>query len=247
MCPYLFNTYANRENVFSLFRFWRQNGFLKNIPSSSSLCLTSLFHHSVALSRLFSSCLVTDHLCHGAIQSLWWPLGVNKSKWQNGNGDRHDFFLNWGTIHKSRLMYHRLTVWILRHGILWIRKCVWWSLVAVSLTHKRTQCLQSASVKVEQSACLMQLRTQLSSVVWQEEPKREAPRVLMKTRLGSHMVAEKQTWSRLEAKQAERGLPASFQLFLKDSSCYSPGASPVWIYWAQKETAALVFAKPNHY
>ncbi len=77
--------------------------------------------------------------------------------------------------------------------------------------------------------------TQLSSVVQQEKPNRGAPPVLIKTRLGSHMASEKQTWSRLEAKQQSKGLPASFQLLLKDSSCYRPGASSVWIYWAQKQ------------
>lgn len=48
------------------------------------------------------------------------------------------------------------------------------------------------------------------------------------------MASEKQTWCRLEAKQQiERGLSAPFQL--TDSSCYRPGASSVWIYWAQEE------------
>lgn len=37
------------------------------------------------------------------------------------------------------------------------------------------------------------------------------------------------------SQAAERGLPTSFQLLLKDSSCYRPGASLVWIYWAQKQ------------
>lgn len=43
--------------------------------------------------------------------------------------------------------------------------------VAVARTRKRAQCLQSAGVKVEQSASLMQLHsTLLSSVVRQEKP-----------------------------------------------------------------------------
>ncbi len=76
----------------------------------------------------------------------------------------------------------------------------WLQFLLHANTH--TQGLQSASVKVEQSASLMQLHsTQLSSVVRQEKPNRGAPRVLIKTPLGSHTAAEKQTWSRLEAKR----------------------------------------------
>lgn len=55
------------------------------------------------------------------------------------------FLLNWRPLFTSDQIcwtYHRHTVWPLRHGILRIRKCAWWPLVAIFLTN--AQCLQTA-------------------------------------------------------------------------------------------------------
>lgn len=135
VCVFIFFQFVRMQRKLLLsFRLWRQNGFLKNIPFSSPLCLTSLFHHSAALSRLLWPCLVTAHLCQGVIQSHWWPLGANESKWQNGNGDRAAWtHVSFST--GSHWNYHsHAVICTLRHGILWIRKCVWWPAVSVSLT-----------------------------------------------------------------------------------------------------------------
>lgn len=135
VCVFIFFQFVRMQRKLLLsFRFWRQNGFLKNIPFSSPLCLTSLFHHSAALSRLLWPCLVTAHLCQGVSQSHWWPLGANESKWQNGNGDRAAWtHVSFST--GSHWIYHsHAVICTLRHGILWIRKCVWWPAVSVSLT-----------------------------------------------------------------------------------------------------------------
>lgn len=52
---------------------------------SASLLYFTTQQHSPGSSGLV---FVTGHLCQGAVQSHWWPLGAKKSKWQNGNGDR---------------------------------------------------------------------------------------------------------------------------------------------------------------
>lgn len=142
----LFDSYAHRENSFSLFVSDVRLGSSKISPSSSPLRLTSLFHHSAALSRLLWPCLVTAHLCHGAIQSHWWPRGANESKWQNGTVlHKHTFPFKPG-VHNAHYVKAtgRTAVRTFRHGILRIRKCVWWPLVAVSFTSTHNVCSQPA-------------------------------------------------------------------------------------------------------
>lgn len=237
VCVFIFFQFVRiRRKLLLSFRFWRQNGFLKNIPFSSPLCLTSLFHHSAALSRLLWPCLVTAHLCQGAIQSHWWPLGTQESKWQNGTGDRAawthvSFSISTGSLWK----YHsHAVICTLRHGILWIRKCVWWPAVSVSLTRTMFAVSQRES-RAKYSSYATAQHTQLSSVVRQEKTKPRGSLSLNKDTARLPHGVWKANLVQTGSQAAERGLPASFQLSLKDSSCYRPGVSSVWIYWAQKQ------------
>lgn len=179
-------------------------------PASSPLCLTSLFHHSAAISQLLWPCLVTVHLTHGGIQPGGPQVQINRS-----GRKRIVIWLCFYNIHYIKATSEA-------HGLNNMPFCELGSVFSgywlQFLLHANAHTMFAVSQRESGAKCFSYAtaqQTQLSSVVRQEKSNQGAPRVLIKTRLGTHMASEKQTWSRLEAKQQSEAAQIPFRSYWK--------------------------------
>lgn len=148
----------------------------------------------------------------------------------------------WGVLHKSQWIDDRHIGVIIR---------TWHPVNKEELATGFSFCFMHAHIfsqpawKWSKVLLLCNCRAQLSSVVRQEEPSREAPRVIMKTRFGSHMAAEKQTWSRRKPSSTAR-LPRLFSALTKRFLLLQP-RSFISVDFGSTKTVLPLFAKSNLY